>query len=560
MSDRLADHVRRALRPASHVLRAVPTTAPDLGKTTLADKFDLTKDRVFVSGAQAVVRTLLMQRELDRRAGHRTAGFVSGYRGSPLGRLDAQLASAKALLEAADVRFEPGLNEDLAATAVWGAQQAEMRGDGKYDGVFSLWYGKGPGVDRSGDVLRHANLAGTSPLGGVLALMGDDHIAESSSTAHQSEFVFADMMMPILSPAGVQEIVDYGLLGIAMSRFTGTWTGIKCVKDTVESTASIEASLDRARAILPTDFAMPQGGLNIRPRDSILDQDLRLTRHKHAAILAFLRANGLNTTILSGGLKARLGIVSTGKAYLDVRQALDVLGIDEVKAADLRAAPATSSPARGRSSARVCAPSPPGLETVMVVEEKRSLIETQVREQLYDLRGQRPTCIGKKDETRRAAVPGSRRARHQRDRHRDRPSHPAPRAERGAGGARRQARGCATAGRASGLVDGAAAHPVLLLGLPAQFIDQGARRRPRLRRHRLPLHGPGRWTARPKASPTWAARARTGSASRGSRHAATCSRTSATARTTIPARWRSAGRSRPRPTSPTRFSSTTLSR
>ncbi len=397
MSDRLADHVRSALRPVSHVLRAVPAAAPALGEITLADKFDLTKDRVFVSGAQAVVRTLLMQRELDRRAGHRTAGFVSGYRGSPLGRLDAQLNSARALLEAADVKFEPGLNEDLAATAVWGAQQAEMRGEGRYDGVFSLWYGKGPGVDRSGDVLRHANLAGTSPLGGVLALMGDDHIAESSSTAHQSEFVFADMMMPVLSPAGVQEIVDYGLLGIAMSRFTGTWTGIKCVKDTVESTASIDASLDRMLPVLPTDFAMPPGGLNIRPRDAILDQDLRLTRHKHAAILAFLRANRLNTTILSGGLKPRLGIVSTGKAYLDVRQALDVLGIDEVRASafGLRlyklACPWPVEPQGLRAFAE-------GLETIMVVEEKRSLIETQVREQLYDL-AVRPTCIGKKDES-----------------------------------------------------------------------------------------------------------------------------------------------------------------
>ncbi len=397
MSDRIAGTARGAHRSTSQVLRTIPALPPILGKTTLADKYDLTKDRVFVSGAQAVVRTLLMQRELDRRAGHRTAGFVSGYRGSPLGRLDSQLGGAKTLLDAADIKFEPGLNEDLAATAIWGAQQAEMRGEGRYEGVFSLWYGKGPGVDRSGDVLRHANLAGTSPLGGVIALMGDDHIAESSSTAHQSEFIFADMMMPILSPAGVQEIVDYGLMGIAMSRYTGTWTGIKCVKDTVESTASIDASMERLLPVLPSDFAMPPGGLNIRPRDVILDQDLRLTRHKHAAILAFLRANGLNATILSGGSKARLGIVSTGKAYLDTRQALDVLGIDEVKAAayGLRlyklACPWPVEPEGLRTFAS-------GLETIMVVEEKRGLIETQVREQLYDL-AQRPTCIGKKDET-----------------------------------------------------------------------------------------------------------------------------------------------------------------
>jgi indolepyruvate ferredoxin oxidoreductase len=396
MSDRLADQARTAHRGTSDVLRAIPASAKDLGKTTLADKYDLTKDRVFVSGAQAIVRTLLLQREIDRLAGHATAGYVSGYRGSPLGRLDSNLMSAKSQLDAADVVFEPGLNEDLAATAVWGAQQAEMRGEGKYDGVFSMWYGKGPGVDRSGDVLRHANLAGTSALGGVIALMGDDHIAESSSTAHQSEFIFADMMMPILSPAGVQEIVDYGLMGIAMSRYTGTWTGIKCVKDTVESTASIEAGIQRFTHVVPEDHVLPPGGLNIRPRDSILDQDVRLTQHKLAAIHAFLRANKLNTVVLSGGPKARLGIVTSGKAYLDVRQALDALGIDEVKANAFGirlyklGCPWPVEPEGLRAFAT-------GLETIMVVEEKRALIEQQVREQLYDA-PHRPLCIGKKDE------------------------------------------------------------------------------------------------------------------------------------------------------------------
>ena len=201
---------------------------------SLADKYDLAEKRIFVSGPQAVVRLLVMQRELDRRAGLSTAGFISGYRGSPLGGLDLNFLRAKKVLDANDIVFQPGLNEDLAATAIWGAQQAEMRGEGRYDGVFGLWYGKGPGVDRSGDVLRHANLAGTSRFGGVLALMGDDHTAESSTTAHQSEFTLVDVMMPILSPAGVQELIDYGLLGYAMSRFTGCWVGIKCVKDTVE--------------------------------------------------------------------------------------------------------------------------------------------------------------------------------------------------------------------------------------------------------------------------------------------------------------------------------------
>src|ERR1041384_578373 len=194
-----------------------------LRSVTLDDKYDLTQDRVLVTAYQALIRAVLMQRERDRRAGLNTAGYVTGYRGSPLGGPDQQFMRAARFLSAAYIKFQPGLNEDLAATALWGSQQAELRGEGKYDGVFGMWYGKGPGVDRTGDVFRHANLAGTSKHGGVLALMGDDHTAESSTTAHQSEFNFVDVMIPILNPAGVQEIIDYGLYGFAMSRFTGTW-------------------------------------------------------------------------------------------------------------------------------------------------------------------------------------------------------------------------------------------------------------------------------------------------------------------------------------------------
>ena len=209
------------------------------GQTTLRDvslddKYDLAKDRVFITGTQAVIRMLLMQRERDRLAGLNTAGFVSGYRGSPIGGLDQNLWRAKKWLEPAEIVFQPGLNEELAATAVWGSQQAEIRRDGKHDGVFGLWYGKGPGVDRSGDVFRHANMAGSSRHGGVLALMGDDHTAESSTVAHQSEFHFVDVMIPILNPAGVQEIIDYGLYGYAMSRFCGSWVAFKCVKENIE--------------------------------------------------------------------------------------------------------------------------------------------------------------------------------------------------------------------------------------------------------------------------------------------------------------------------------------
>jgi indolepyruvate ferredoxin oxidoreductase len=367
-----------------------------LRNVTLDDKFDLTKDRVFITGTQAIVRLLLMQRERDRLAGLNTAGFVSGYRGSPIGGLDQNLLRARKWLERSDIVFQPGLNEELAATAVWGSQQAEMRGEGKYDGVFGMWYGKGPGVDRSGDVFRHANMAGSSRHGGVLALMGDDHTAESSTVAHQSEFHFVDVMVPILNPAGVQEILDYGLYGYAMSRFCGTWVAFKCVKENIESTASVDGSLDRVKIILPDDFTMPPGGLNIRPRDGILDQEARLQDYKRDAMLAFVRANNLNHIVLSGGRTPRLGVITVGKSYLDVRQAMDDLGLDEVKANDM-----------GLRLYKVACPWPLSqrelvefardLDMIIVVEEKRSLIEVQVREELYGTANQ-PVCIGKKDE------------------------------------------------------------------------------------------------------------------------------------------------------------------
>src|SRR6201988_4369465 len=302
-----------------------------LKKVTLADKYDLTQDRIFATGYQALVRMCLMQKERDRRAGLNTAGFITGYRGSPLGGLDYQFQRAESGLKPNDILFQPAINEDLAATALWGSQQAELRGEGRFDGVFGMWYGKGPGVDRSGDALRHANLAGTARNGGVLALMGDDHTAESSTTAHQSEYHFIDVMIPVLNPAGVQEVLDYGLYGWAMSRFTGAWVALKTMHETIESTAAIDASLERVNIVTPTDFVMPEGGLNIRLNDPILTQEARLHDFKRDAMLAFVRANKLNRTITSGGRDARLGIITTGKSYLDVRQALDELGIDEVK-------------------------------------------------------------------------------------------------------------------------------------------------------------------------------------------------------------------------------------
>jgi indolepyruvate ferredoxin oxidoreductase len=264
-----------------------------LKNVTLDDKYDLTQSRVFVTGYQALIRATLMQQERDRLAGLDTAGYVSGYRGSPLGGLDQQFMRAKPHLDKHNVVFQTGLNEDLAATAIWGTQQAELRGEGKYDGVFGMWYGKGPGVDRTGDVFRHANFAGSSKNGGVLALMGDDHTAESSTTAHQSEFHFVDVMIPILNPAGVQEIIDYALYGWAMSRYCGSWAALKCMHETVESTAVVDGALDRVKIVIPGDdeFRMPPGGLNIRLVDGILDMEARLHDYKRDAMLAFVKSN-----------------------------------------------------------------------------------------------------------------------------------------------------------------------------------------------------------------------------------------------------------------------------
>src|SRR5882757_5811200 len=367
-----------------------------LRPVSLDDKYDLNQSHVLVTGYQALIRACLMQKERDRQAGLNTGGYLTGYRGSPLGGLDQQFMRAARPLSAADIKFQPGINEELAATALWGTQQAELRGEGKFDGVFGLWYGKGPGVDRSGDVFRHANFSGTSKNGGVLALMGDDHTAESSTTAHQSEFHFVDVMIPILNPAGVQEIIDYGLYGWAMSRFTGAWTALKCMHETVESTAVVDGSLDRVKIILPEDFAMPPDGLNVRLGDTVLGQEARLHDFKRDAMLAFVRANRLNRMICSGGPAPKIGVITVGKSYLDVRQALDELGLDEVKCNDL-----------GMRLYKIACPYPigrqdlmefaAGLELIIVVEEKRSLIEVQVREELYGTANQ-PTCIGKKDE------------------------------------------------------------------------------------------------------------------------------------------------------------------
>ncbi len=370
----------------------MPKNAP-----SLEDKFDLSETHQILNGSQAIVRLVLMQRERDRQAGLNTAGYVSGYRGSPIAGLEGQMLRSKKILQKNDIVFQPGLNEDLAATALWGSQQAELRGDGKYDGVFGIWYGKGPGVDRTGDVFRHANHAGSSKHGGVLALMGDDHTCESSTSAHQSEFAMVDYMIPVLNPAGVQEMLDFGMLGFALSRYAGVWVGMKCVKDNFESTSTVDGRLDRVTVKTPDDFAMPSGGLNIRVGDQALDKEARLHDYKRPAILAFARANKLDRIVMSGGAAPKIGIVTTGKSYLDVRAALDELGIDEVKANAIglrvyKVGMAWPLEPQGLASFAK------GLDLIIVVEEKRSLLETQVKEQLYNL-AVRPVVIGKRDET-----------------------------------------------------------------------------------------------------------------------------------------------------------------
>ncbi len=372
-----------------------------LKKVTLDDKYTLTTGRIFITGTQALVRLPMMQQQRDLREGHSTAGYISGYRGSPLGGFDEQIGRAKKHLDAHHVVFVPGVNEDLAATAVWGTQQAEIGGEGKYDGVFSMWYGKGPGVDRTGDAFRHGNLAGSSKLGGVLVLMGDDHTCESSTTCHQSEFAMVDAMIPVLSPAGVQEILDYGVIGWAMSRFSGCWVGIKCVKDTVEATASIDVDVDRVQITLPQGVDFPPDGVNIRQPDSPHAQEARLHRYKLGAVTAFARSNRIDRVVI-GGAGAKLGVVSHGKSYLDTLQALDDLNLSEQAAADL-----------GLRLYKVGMPWPlepegavefaEGLQKILVVEEKRSLIEFQLKEQLYG-RAQAPAIVGKKDEAGRVLL------------------------------------------------------------------------------------------------------------------------------------------------------------
>ena len=364
---------------------------------TLDDKYDLDCERIFASGPQALVRATLMQRALDREAGLDTAGYVSGYRGSPLGGVDQQFWKGRKWLEAAGVRFEPGLNEDLAATAILGTQQAAELPAPKHAGVFGMWYGKGPGVDRSGDALKHANYAGTSAHGGVLAVFGDDHAGKSSTVAHQSEQAMVGFCIPTLYPATVQEYIDFALAGWAMSRYSGCWVGFKAVNETVESTASVDVDPSRHRFVLPPDGELAEVGVHIKLRYAPIEDDLIIQRHRLPRARAFARVNGLDKVTMDSKQR-RFGVVAAGKSFLDLGEALAALGIDEAKADAIGLSvykPGLVWPLETESLAKFCQ----GLDEVLFIEEKRAFIESQAAHALFNLPDcERPRLVGKRDE------------------------------------------------------------------------------------------------------------------------------------------------------------------
>ncbi len=361
----------------------------------LDDKYVRRSGPIYLTGVQALVRLPMDQRRRDEEAGLDTAGFISGYRGSPLGTYDLALWQAKRFLDDHRIRFEPGVNEDLAATAVWGSQQVHLLPGARHDGVFAIWYGKGPGVDRSCDALKHGNFSGTSPHGGVLVLAGDDPGAKSSSLAHQSEHALVHCGIPILNPANVQDYLDFGLYGWAMSRYAGCWVGFKCVTDSVESAASVEVGPGRVHIAQPTDIERPAGvhGIWSGAIPPVAREQVHFDVRLPAA-QAFVRANGLDRVVLDAP-RRRLGIVTAGKAYLDVRQALAEMGIDEARAARIGLAIykiALTWPLEPEGARRFAA----GLDEVIVVEEKRPLIEEQLAHILYHGPA-RPSIQGKRD-------------------------------------------------------------------------------------------------------------------------------------------------------------------
>ncbi|SDO78783.1 indolepyruvate ferredoxin oxidoreductase [Rhodoferax sp. OV413] len=382
MNAPLPEHIRKALETV-----------------TLDDKYRLDYGRAFMSGVQALVKLPMLQRLRDAQQGHNTAGFISGYRGSPLGTYDQALWKAGKYLKAQNIVFQPGVNEELAATAVWGTQQLGFSppGTNKFDGVFGIWYGKGPGVDRCSDVFKHANMAGTTEFGGVIAVAGDDHISKSSTAAHQSDHIFKACGLPVFFPTNVQEILDLGLHAFAMSRFSGVWAGMKTIQEIVESSATVMIDPERVQIKIPTDFQMPPGGLHIRWPDHALEQEARLMHYKWYAALAYIRANRLNYNVIEGP-NDRFGLIASGKAFNDTRQALLDLGLDDAtcQRIGLRLHKvAVVWPLEAQLTRDFAI----GLQEILVVEEKRQVIEYQLKEELYNWRADvRPNVLGKFNE------------------------------------------------------------------------------------------------------------------------------------------------------------------
>lgn len=374
-----------------------------LRQVTLDDKYTADSGPIYLTGSQALLRLAMHQLRRDEQAQLDTACFISGYRGSPMHNVDRELWRAKRFVTAERIHFQPGVNEDLAATSCWGSQQSAAFQNPRHDGVFAMWYGKGPGLDRSIDAIRHGHLAGTAAHGGVLVVVGDDPAMKSTDVPAASETMFADLNMPMLYPATVQEIIDYGLLGWEMSRFSGAWVGMKLLSDTVDAAAVVEANPSR-QAVARPNFEFPTDGVNIRAGDHWLYQEERLLRYKLPAALAFARANNINRRVIDGP-KRRFGIISSGKVAMDVRQALNELGLDQQKAAGI-----------GISFLKLGMPFPfdsetvlnfaDGLEEILVVEEKRRFLETQVRDALYDLpNGRRPRVSGRYDDAGEIQLP-----------------------------------------------------------------------------------------------------------------------------------------------------------
>ncbi|MBK9986614.1 MAG: indolepyruvate ferredoxin oxidoreductase family protein [Betaproteobacteria bacterium] len=379
MNAPLPEHIRKALETV-----------------TLDDKYTLDHGRAFMSGVQALVKLPMLQRLRDQMQGKNTAGFISGYRGSPLGGYDQALWKAAPYLKAQNIVFQPGVNEELAATALWGTQQLGFAppGTNKFDGVFGIWYGKGPGVDRCSDVFKHANMAGTTPWGGVIAVAGDDHVSKSSTAAHQSDHIFKACGTPVFFPASVQEILDLGIHAFAMSRFSGIWSGMKTIQEIVESSATAMIDPERVQIQMPTDFQMPPGGVHIRWPDHALEQEARLFDYKWYAALAYIRANRLNYNVIEGP-NDRFGLIASGKAYNDTRQALLDLGLDDDTCRQLGIRlhkVGVVWPLEAQLTREFAT----GLQEILVVEEKRQVIEYQLKEELYNWRADvRPNVLGK---------------------------------------------------------------------------------------------------------------------------------------------------------------------